>query len=77
MPSWKTDAISSIAFGNVCKILISFSGSDFITSEEHFLGVANDDVSKRGLVNYFLNLKELAQIPALMTFGLGPNADEV
>ncbi len=77
LPSWKQEAINSIAFGNVCKILLDFKGKNFINSEEHFLGVANDDVNKRGFANYFLNLKQLAQIPALMTFGLGPNADEV
>jgi hypothetical protein len=38
--------------------------------------VADSDVTKRGLATYFLNLKPLANIPALMTFGLGANADE-
>ena len=36
-----------------------------------------DDISKRGLATYFLNLKKLAKMPALMAFGLGDNADEV
>jgi hypothetical protein len=47
-----------------------------ITSESHYIGVVSEDISKRGLGTYFLNLKTIAGVPALMTFGLGNNADE-
>ena len=76
LPSWKTEAINSLGFGNVCKIFLHFTGKNFTAPKEHFLGVVNDDVNKRGLVNSFLNLKEIAQIPAMIAFGLGPNAEE-
>jgi len=33
-------------------------------------------VNCRGLGTYFLNLKAVAGLPSLMTFGLGGNADE-
>lgn len=49
---------------------------NFLKIYSHFIGVVSSDVNKRGFGTYFLNLKALANIPALMTFGLGPNADE-
>lgn len=75
-PNWKTDSINSIGFGNVCKILLDFPNADFWDSESQYIGVVSEDVAKRGLGTYFLNLKAIAGIPALMTFGLGDNADE-
>ncbi len=76
MPNWKNKAINSILFGNICKILLDFKNPDFLDSKSHYIGVVSNDVNKRGLGTYFLNLKALANIPALMTFGLGNNADE-
>jgi hypothetical protein len=64
--------------GNVCKILISFvNGANFEFPKTDFLGVVVDNVEKRGLANYFVNLVHVAKIPALMTFGLGSIADYV
>lgn len=76
LPGWKTEAINSIGFGNVCKIVLDFQNGDVLPSENQYIGVVSDDVQKRGLGTYFLNLKNIAGIPALMTFGLGDNADE-
>jgi hypothetical protein len=76
LPDWKEEAINSIGFGNVCKILIEFLDGKVFDSNKHYFGVVVDDISKRGLATYFLNFKKLAKIPALMTFGLGDNADE-
>lgn len=75
-PKWKEEAINSIGFGNVCKILLDFSNKGFYKSENHYFGVVSDDVSKRGLATFFMNLQSLGGIPAIMTFGLGANADE-
>jgi len=47
-----------------------------IDTKSHYIGVVSDDICRRGLGTYFLNLKSLAKVPALMTFGLGDNADE-
>lgn len=75
LPEWKNEAINSIGFGNVCKIVMDFSNGDVLPSDNQYIGVVSDDVSKRGLGTYFLNLKNIAGLPALMTFGLGDNAD--
>ena len=42
-----------------------------------YIGVVADDVHKRGAATYFLNLHSLVKVPAIMTFGLGPNSDEL
>lgn len=76
LPSWKSEAIDALGFGNVCKILIDFPDATFTSSTNHYIGVVSNDVTKRGLATYFLNLKELADVPALMTFGLGANAND-
>jgi polyamine oxidase len=75
LPDWKYEAINSLGFGNVCKILIDFSDQNKIKSNKQYIGITTDDVNKRGLATFYLNLKALANIPALMTFGLGDNAD--
>lgn len=78
LPSWKTDAIDNIGFGNVVKILIiPKAGFPTITNTEHYLGVVSNDISKRGYATFYLNIKGVANLQALMTFGLGPNADSV
>ena len=78
LPSWKTDAIQNIGFGNVVKILIVPKATfPIITNTQHYLGVVSDDITKRGHATYFLNIKGVANLQALMTFGLGPNADTV
>lgn len=76
IPAWKRQAINQIQFGNVCKVLIVLKGKT-IDSKEHYIGVVEDDVNKRGLATYFLNLWGVAGVPALMTFGLGANADDI
>ncbi len=38
--------------------------------------MVSDNVNDRGLCTYFLNLKALGGMNALMTFGLGGNADQ-
>ncbi len=76
LPDWKLEAIKSLGFGNVCKILLDFPNMDFLDSKSHYIGVVSEDVSKRGLGTYFLNLNAIAGVSALMTFGLGDNADE-
>ena len=60
--------------GNVCKILVDFDDLSFLSLDTHYIGVVADDVDKHALCTYFLNLKKLAGIPALMTFGIGDNA---
>ena len=75
LPKDKRDAISSLGFGNVCKVLLCFQKMDFLDINQHYIGVVSSDVGKRGLATYLLNLHALASVPALMTFGLGPNAD--
>lgn len=74
LPKEKTDAIERIGFGNVCKVLIVFKKSP-TASKEHYFGVTTDNPVERGLFTFYLNLYGLAGIPALMTFGLGGNAD--
>ena len=76
LPDWKREAIDCIGFGNVCKIVLDFADPNLITSDKHYIGVVAEDVRQRGLATYFLNLKAVAGVPALMTFGLGENADE-
>ena len=61
--------------GNVCKVLIVPKRDLRIVDTTNYIGVVDDDVNKRGAATYFLNLLSLAQVPAYMTFGLGPNAD--
>lgn len=39
--------------------------------------MVEDNIQKRGSATYFLNFSGLAGLPALMTFGLGANADEL
>jgi hypothetical protein len=63
--------------GNVCKILIVPKKHLKITDKEQFIGVVSNDVTKRGAATYFLNINSLAKMPACMTFGLGPNSDEL
>lgn len=77
LPEGKQQAINSLGFGNVCKVLVIFEKMDFLKISEHFIGVVASKVQHRGLATYFVNLYSLANAPALMTFGLGPNADEV
>lgn len=48
-----------------------------IKNKEHYIGVIPNDVQKRGSAAYFLNIQALTGLPALMTFGLGPNANEL
>lgn len=55
----------------MCKIVVDFENGDLIKSKSHYIGVVAEDVKERGLGTYFLNLKALAGVPALMTFGLG------
>jgi hypothetical protein len=47
------------------------------TSKNHYIAVVPDDVEQRGSAGYFLNIRALTGSPALMTFGLGPNAEEM
>jgi hypothetical protein len=63
--------------GNICKILILLKKNIKITDNEQYIGVVSSDVEKRGAATYFLNLHSLTKSPALMTFGLGPNSDEL
>jgi hypothetical protein len=35
------------------------------------------DVNQRGAATYFVNLNSIANISALMTFGLGPNSNSL
>jgi hypothetical protein len=63
--------------GNVCKILIVPKKKINVTDSDNYIGVVSSNVNKRGAATYFLNLASLAKIPAYMTFGLGPNADEL
>ena len=76
LPEEKEEAIRSIHFGNVCKILITLKGKK-IDHKEHYIGVVENNVEMRGRATYFLNLTSVANIPAVMTFGLGANADEL
>ena len=39
------------------------------------MGVVSNDVKKRGLGTFYVNFDSIADIPALLTFGLGINAD--
>lgn len=63
--------------GNVCKILIVPNKKIKVEDKEQYIGVVANDVDKRGAATYFLNIQSLAKLPALMTFGLGPNSDEL
>jgi hypothetical protein len=63
--------------GNVCKILIVPKKYINITDSDNYIGVVSSDVDKRGAATFFLNFASLAKIPAYMTFGLGPNANEL
>jgi monoamine oxidase len=45
--------------------------------KEHYIGVLSNNIDKRGSATYYLNITALTGLPALMTFGLGPNADEL
>ena len=73
LPSWKSEAIQNIHFGDVCKILI-FLKDKLIQHEQHYIGVIPNDVQQRGNAAYFLNIKALTGLSVLMTFGLGLNA---
>lgn len=48
-----------------------------IENEEHYIVVIPNDTQKRGSATYFLNIQGLTGLPALMTFGIGPNANEL
>lgn len=74
LPKEKSDAIDRIGFGNVCKVLVVFKNPP-TTSKEHYIGVVADNPAERGLFTFFMNINALAGLPALMTFGLGGNAD--
>jgi hypothetical protein len=67
-----------LAFGNVCKVLVVFNGKFPITTKSHYIGTVADNVNERGMFTYFMNVWALSGgLPALMTFGLGGNADQV
>jgi hypothetical protein len=61
---------------NLWKILLDFPDETFTSSTNHYIGAVSDDVAKRGIAAYFLNLKELADVAALMTLGLDANAND-
>lgn len=63
--------------GNICKILIAFKKQIYIEDKEQYIGIVSKDVSKRGMATYFLNLFSITKLPVLMTFGLGPNSDQL
>ncbi len=41
------------------------------------IAVVSEDIEKRGAATFFVNIAALASVPAYMTFGLGPNSDEI
>jgi monoamine oxidase len=77
LPDWKAEAISKLRMGNVCKVLIVPKKNLNILNTEQYIGVVSDDIEKRGAATYFVNIAALASVPAYMTFGLGPNSDEI
>jgi hypothetical protein len=77
LPSQKLEAIQKLHMGNVCKILIVPNKKIKIKNKEHFVGVVSNNVEERGAATYFVNIQSLAKLPALMTFGLGPNSDSL
>lgn len=42
-----------------------------------WIGVVSDNVNERGLITTFVNVQKLANVSAMMTFGIGENADQV
>ena len=45
LPDWKQEAIQSIGFGNVCKILIDFPNKKLFDVKSHYIGVVSDNVN--------------------------------
>lgn len=77
LPDWKNISIEKIGFGNVVKILIVPKVPIHFPQQKHYVGIAMDNVSERGSAIYFMNIDYMTNLPALMTFGLGPNADRL
>lgn len=48
-----------------------------ITQTEDIIGVALNNFNDRGSAIFWFNLYAIADLQALMTFGLGPNADRL
>jgi monoamine oxidase len=63
--------------GNVCKVLIVPKKNLGVTSTKQYMGVVSNDIEKRGSATHFANIAAIANVPAYMTFGLGPNSDEI
>ena len=77
LPDWKVEAIQKLLMGNVCKVLIVPKKNLNIANTEQSIGVVSDDVDKRGSATFFINIAAVANASAYMTFGLGPNSDEI
>jgi monoamine oxidase len=77
LPDWKVEAISKLRMGNVCKVLIVPKRNLSMEATSQTIAVVSEDIEKRGAATFFVNIAALASVPAYMTFGLGPNSDEI
>jgi len=77
LPDWKKTAIEKIGYGNVCKILIVPKIPFHITQTNDIFGLVLNNITERGSATFWLNLFDMTKLQALMTFGLGPNADRL
>lgn len=57
--------------------MLDFQNTNFLGSiKSHYIGVVSNNIKERGLATYFLNLKALAGVNAMMAFGIGENGDQ-
>jgi hypothetical protein len=61
----------------VVKILVVPKIALDLPQTEDILGIALNDVNERGSAIFWMNLYAIANLPILLTFGLGPNANRL
>ncbi len=59
------------------KILIVPKKTFNLRQKTQFIGIVDPEISERGSATFFLDLQNIENKSALVTFGLGPNADEL
>ena len=75
----KQQAIDTVGFGNVVKVIIEFS-TVFWPTHTLFLALADEKLANpqdRGLLTYFLNGHKMAKKKVLVGYGLGEGADRL
>jgi hypothetical protein len=77
LPNWKKLAIKKISFGNAMRMLIVPKTPITFLQKTQFIGIVDPEISERGSATFFLDFQNIENKSALVTFGLGANADEL